>query len=139
MEIELQPFKILRPVHYIELDQREDLKRLLHESMERDPLSLSIEELLDGIESRECVLWTWGEGILITEVRDLPAGRVVYITNVRGVGYLQHLAEIDSDVESYAKAVQAKFMIGEVSSLGLVKMYQKRGAHTMHRVLREIK
>lgn len=139
MQTELAPFKILRPVHYVELDQSSEMKRWLHESMEADPLSLTIEELMDGIESRECVLWTWGQGILITEVRDLPAGRVVYITNVRGEGYLQHLAEIDSDVESYAKAVQAKFMIGEVASLGLVKMYQKRGAHTMHRVLREIK
>lgn len=138
---ELEPFKILRPVHYVELDQREDLKRLLAESMENDPLSLSIEELLDGIDSRECVLWIWkeGQGMLITEVKDLPAGRVLYVTNVRGEGYLQHLAEIDADVESYAKTIGVRYLVGEVASLGLLKVYEKRGARAFHRVLREVK
>lgn len=141
MQAQLDAFKILRPVHYVELNQREDLKRLLYESMEADVLSLTIEELLDGIESRECVLWTWGDGkgILVTEVRDLPRGRVLYVTNVRGEGYLKFLPEIDSDVESYAKSIQCNYLVGEVASEGLLRMYQKRGAVVMHRVLREVK
>lgn len=107
--------------------------------MRVDPLSIQLEQLLDGIESRECVLWTWGQGVLITEIKDLPAGRVLYVTNVRGKGYLQHLHLIDADVTSYAKALGVKYLVGEVVSAGLAKKYQKRGAEVLHRVVREIK
>lgn len=132
-------FKILQPVHYHELLVRKDLMVLLEESMRVDPLSITLEQLMDGIETRECILWTWGKGILITEVKDLPQGRVLFITNVRGEGFLQNLHLIDEDILSYARAIGVDYMVGEVWHPGLVKAYVKRGAKVMHRVLREVK
>lgn len=130
--------KILAPVLPQVLLENPAMKAWLYKSMQGNPFSISEEELVDAIYAKKSIVWTWGEGILITTLEWLGENLVCSVSNVCGKNYMRYLDKIDHDVTMYAKAHGAKFIVGEVPSPALVKAYEKRGAKTLHRVVREI-
>jgi len=136
--LKMEPFKILRPVLPQELLQDKVMLGWLQRSMEDDPLSIRVEDLIDDIYNKVSLVWTWGTGILVTTLEERTQGWVCIVTNVCGEKYLQNLGSIEQDVESYARHQGCKYLLGDVPSPGLVKIYEKLGATTFHRVLREI-
>ncbi|OYW77685.1 MAG: hypothetical protein B7Z37_03080 [Verrucomicrobia bacterium 12-59-8] len=131
-------FKILSPVLPQVLLDNPTMKTWLAKSMQGNPFSCSEKELIYAIYSRKSIVWTWGEGILITTLEQLGEHSVCSVSNVVGKNYMRYLDKIDHDVTMYAKAHGAKFLVGEVPSMALVRAYEKRGARTLHRVVREI-
>lgn len=134
-----EPFRIIRPVLPTELASTRQMLVWLKESMDDDPLTLSLEELVDEILAKRSILWTWGTGILLTTIRFMGGHIVCELTNVRGNGYLENIEAIDHDIESYAKFAGARYIIGEVPHPGLMKTYLRRGARLYPRMLREVK
>ena len=132
-------FMILEPLTPEALLARHDLLRLLHESIINDPMSMTEDALLEEIYERKAIVWTWGQGIIITSFQDTERGRVLFLSNVRGKGYLANISKIDADIESHAKCIGARYIVGDVPSKGLVRVYESRGARTIHRVVREVK
>lgn len=136
--MELAPFKALRPLQPTDFLQDRALLALLQRSLDNDPMSMTVEQLIDDIYNGVSLIWSWGEGILITTIESRPAGLVCLVTNVCGEGYLKNLAGIAEDVVSYAKASGCRFILGDVPSPGLVRIYERMGGRTYHRMLREL-
>lgn len=132
------PLKILRWVEPKELLARTDLLRLVYESLEGNPLGLTIEHLLDDIYATQAILWTWGEGVLVTSIQGFPTGNALHVSHVRGKNYLVQLETIEADCVVIAKALGCKWLLGEVPSQALIKAYVARGATPFHFMLKEI-
>lgn len=140
------PLKILQPVSPYTLREGHSnyhLLKPLHESIELNPLSDDIETLLDNIYKKEAVLWKWeceqGSGILITYIRSFPKHpRLLFVTNLRGKGYIENIGLIEADVTQIAKDFNCSHVVGEVMSVGLVKVYERLGAKAIYAMYREV-
>lgn len=129
---------MLRPITPTELQDNPKLYDLLIKSINGYPLSLKPEDLVREIVSGKSILWTWGDGVLMTTQADEGMYKVLYVTNVAGEGYLENIDEIDKEVTRHAKAVGARYIIGDVPSKALVKIYERRGGKPLFRVMREV-
>lgn len=137
------PLKILKwvaPQDLLEGQPYHHLLVPLKESIESNPLSDDIETLLKMIYEKKAVLWTWGDGILITYLKSFPKHKnVLVMTNLRGKGYIQNIGLIEHDINEIAKAFDCPFIIGETMSAGLVKVYERLGAKAIYSLYREVR
>lgn len=147
MITQLEPFKIITPITPEDLNKSEKLRALLYRSIGDDPFSMTIDELLDDIYNHTSILFSWNDkkGILLLSFGETmlwgKLTKVCWLTNVcteEDGGYLKHMENIDADILSICKAQGAKWLLGNVASAALCRIYEKRGARTLHRVMREI-
>jgi len=134
------PLKVLRPLtpQALLLPKNGELLKHLLASIDDDPLSDPLEDLLAQVYAGEVTVWTWGRGVLVTSFQFFKKGRVLLVTNLRGEGFLEQLLLIDDDIVQIAKAHGATFIKGEVTRPGLVREYVKRGGRASTFVLREV-
>jgi hypothetical protein len=135
------PLLLLRPLTPAELLLVENrmLLKFLSESLDDNPLSAGIEDLLEDIYAEKSIVWTWGTGILLTSFETFRVGRVLHVSNVRGRGYLSRLPSIEHDIEVIAREWDCRFIKGDVPSAGLVKKYVEMGAKASSFVIREVR
>lgn len=116
--------KLITPA---ELVADEVLFRVGVEMMKFDPHGLTLPDVLKAVEAQNMVLWSWGEGLIVTQFIDFPAGRELMVTHLGGRGYLKRLAELRAEMEEIARKCGCRWMSGIVARQGLVKEYLEQG------------
>lgn len=90
----------------------------------------SVEDILRLAGEGKCRVWRLvggANGVLVTQLNQLPAGLECIIWFMAGVGILKCKDSITQQLEAYARQQGARWIVGRVTRKGLMKYYEALG------------
>lgn len=92
-----------------------------------DPIGRKPEWILKCIMDRKLTLWSWGSGVVATSVADHGGVRELFVDILAGIGYIEIIDEIFSDLQMIAKFSCCHVMGATFLSQALANKYVERG------------
>ena len=82
--------------------------------------------LADALEGK-VLLWDFdsGNGIVLTQLLQHPAGKEVFILGLAGTGLIRKVKTLNEIIQTYAECVGARWIGGNVVNARLVPVYEK--------------
>lgn len=104
------PLTMLRPISPSRLVFNHEAMKWLAHGMKDASHSMTIDQLLDQLDSGESILWAWDNGVLCTTFNNYPSGRELLIHTLAGKDFLERLPEVLKDLKIIARDYECRFL-----------------------------
>ena len=97
----------------------------------------TVDWILDRVTNFELALWR-GKGtkidfLLLTQLRNYPGGKELFLWGVGGKGYLRSAAVVIPKLISYAKSNACRWLTGISARDGFEKVHELQGAKILYK------
>jgi hypothetical protein len=130
---------VLEPLLYEEILNDLRIKRMVQEGLSGSFFEETLSDILRAVEQGEIYVWSWGDGVLTTQVKQRLQGRELFVHSLAGEKLVRKRALVEQDLLTLAREFNCRWIGAMTLRHGMEKLMKSAEGYSALYLVRELK